>query len=144
MALNSRESASCRCERPNSLKIKLDENIGRRGLDVLRAAGHDVMTVCEQNLGGTADETLFEVCATEGRTLVTLDHDFGQVTRFPPEKSAGLVVLEAGPRASLSSILERLREFLIVARSIQWLARSGSLSRDACAFTFATRKNKQE
>jgi predicted nuclease of predicted toxin-antitoxin system len=98
------------------LKIKLDENVGRRGLELLKAAGHDVMTVREQNLGGSTDEALFDVCASEGRTLVTLDHDFGQVTRFPPERSAGVVVLEVGPRASLSSILARLREFLAVSR----------------------------
>jgi predicted nuclease of predicted toxin-antitoxin system len=98
------------------LKIKLNENIGRRGLELLRAHGHDVMTVMDQGLGGAADEALFEVCAAEGRTLVTLDHDFGQVTRFPPEKSAGVVVLEVGPRASLQSITGRLREFLAVSR----------------------------
>lgn len=109
-------NASCPCQRPNSLKIKLDENVGRRGSELLKAAGHDVMTVREQNLGGATDEALFDVCASEGRTLVTLDHDFGQVTRFPPERSAGVVVLEVGPRASLSSILARLREFLAVSR----------------------------
>jgi predicted nuclease of predicted toxin-antitoxin system len=83
------------------LKIKLDENIGRRGLEFLRAAGHDVMTVRDQDLGGAADEALFEACVSEGRTLVTLDHDFGQVTRFSPERSAGIVVLEQD-RAPLS------------------------------------------
>jgi hypothetical protein len=34
------------------MKIKLDENIGRRGLELLRLAGHDVMTVRDQNLQG--------------------------------------------------------------------------------------------
>jgi hypothetical protein len=41
------------------VKIKLDENIGRRGVDLLRLAGHDVMTVRDQNLQGARDETLF-------------------------------------------------------------------------------------
>lgn len=58
---------------------------------------------------------LFEACASEGRTLVTLDRDFGQVTRFPSEKGAGIVVLEVGPRASLPAILARLRDFLAVS-----------------------------
>lgn len=96
------------------MKFKLDENIGRRGLDLLQAAGHDVVTVRDQGLGGATDERLFQVCAGEGRALITLDHDFGQVTRFPPEQSAGVVVLEVGPRASVPAILGRLRDFLAV------------------------------
>jgi predicted nuclease of predicted toxin-antitoxin system len=76
------------------VKFKLDENIGHHGLELLSAAGHDVMTVRDQGLGGATDEKLFAICASEGRALITLDHDFGQVTRFPPRTSAGIVVLE--------------------------------------------------
>ena len=96
------------------MKFKLDENIGRRGFDLLSAAGHDVMTVRGQALGGATDEKLFEICSSEGRALITLDHDFGQVTRFPPAASAGIVILEAGPRVSIRSILDRLKDFLYV------------------------------
>ncbi|MFZ1416349.1 MAG: DUF5615 family PIN-like protein [Defluviicoccus sp.] len=61
------------------MKIKLDENIGRRGAELLKAAGHDVMTVRDQDLCGVTDQTLFDICAREQRLLITLDHDFGQV-----------------------------------------------------------------
>ncbi len=112
------------------MRFKLDENIGRRGLELLQAAGHDVMTVREQGLGGAADEKLFKICAGEGRALITLDHDFGQVTRFPPEQGAGVIVLEAGPRASIPAILARLRDFLAVleTRSVAgslWIVEPG-------------------
>jgi predicted nuclease of predicted toxin-antitoxin system len=96
------------------VKFKLDENIGRRGQELLKAAGHDVMTVWDQDLHGVGDERLFEICAAEGRALITLDRDFGQVPRFPPEKSAGIVVLEVGPRTTLHGILDRLADFLAV------------------------------
>jgi predicted nuclease of predicted toxin-antitoxin system len=99
------------------VKFKLDENIGRRGLDLIRASGHDVMTVRDQDLQGVADEKLFEVCSAEGRALITLDRDFGQVLRFPPERSAGIIVLEIGPRATLQSILDRLRDLLEVVKT---------------------------
>jgi len=97
------------------MKIKLDENIGRRGVELLKSFGHDVMTVREQNLQGARDEALFKICTDEGRILITLDHDFGQVLRFPPEQGAGLIVLELGPRMTPQSLLDRLQDFLALA-----------------------------
>lgn len=99
------------------MKIKLDENIGRRGADLLKVAGLDVMTVRDQNLRGVSDQALFEVCASEQRVLITLDRDFGQVLRFPPEQSAGIVVLDVGPRPTHAGLLARLRSFLSLVES---------------------------
>ena len=42
------------------------------------------MTVRDQKLQGASDEEVFEVSVGEGRALVTLDRDLGQVLRFPP------------------------------------------------------------
>ena len=96
------------------MRFKLDENIGRRGLELLKACGHDVMTVSDQGLRGVTDEELFQICAAEGRVLIALDRDFGQVTRFPPDQSAGIVVLDFGRRATLQGIIGRLRDFLSI------------------------------
>jgi hypothetical protein len=96
------------------VKLKLDENIGRRGQALLTAAGHDVSTVFDQRMSGVDDERLFRTCASEERSLITLDHDFAQVLRFPPSQSAGVVVLELPARAGPDSLLERIREFLLV------------------------------
>lgn len=97
------------------MKIKLDENIGRRGFEFLREQGLDVMTAVEQRLGGAVDDEIFKVCSAEGRVLITLDHDFGQVLRFPPDQAAGIVILELGPRPTLSGIEARLRDFIALA-----------------------------
>jgi predicted nuclease of predicted toxin-antitoxin system len=99
------------------VRFKVDENLSRRAADLIRAAGHDAVTVASQGLRGAADETLFEVCTAESRALVTLDRDFGQVLRYPPAASAGIVVLEIGPRASHAALLDRVRELLIVLRT---------------------------
>ena len=129
MARKPQESASSR-PRPDNLKIKLDENIGRRGVEFLKAAGHDVMTVRDQRLEGSKDLTLYGVCVQERRVLVTLDRDFGEVLRFPPTPSAGIVVLDVGSRASISAIHGRLRDFLTVADGQQvagklWIVEPG-------------------
>jgi predicted nuclease of predicted toxin-antitoxin system len=97
------------------VKLKVDENISRSGIELLRQETHDVASVPEQGLAGAADEALFRVCVAERRTLVTLDRDFGQVPRFPPSASAGIVILELGGAASRSLLHDRLRDFLALA-----------------------------
>jgi hypothetical protein len=98
------------------VKFKLDENIGNRGRVPLEADGHDVSTVFDQRLSGADDEEIFRICATEGRALITLDHDFAQVLRFPPQQSAGIVVLELPARAAPESLLNRIGEFLLILK----------------------------
>jgi predicted nuclease of predicted toxin-antitoxin system len=94
------------------MKFKLDENIGQRGIELLKTAGHDVMTVRDQGLQGADDEAVFHAIRSEDRALITLDHDFGHVLRFPPETSPGIVILELPARATLQALLDRLRDFL--------------------------------
>ena len=97
------------------MRLKTDENIGRRAVELLRAAGHDVMTVREQNLAGKPDQAIFHACCAERRTLITLDRDFGEPLRFPAEFSAGVVILELGGPASLRQIVNRIGEFMALA-----------------------------
>jgi hypothetical protein len=94
------------------VKLKLDENIGTRGQRLLADAGHDVSTVLDQSLSGVSDDRLFRICSDEGRVLITLDHDFAQTLRYPPEQSAGLVVLELPKRAGPEGLLNRVRELI--------------------------------
>ncbi|HEY1978470.1 MAG TPA: DUF5615 family PIN-like protein [Xanthobacteraceae bacterium] len=99
------------------MKIKADENISASGVDLLRENGHDVATVREQGLSGSADDHIFRVCTSEQRILVTLDRDFGHVPRFPPQESAGIVILELGGPASQQLLHDRLRDFISVGAS---------------------------
>jgi len=112
------------------MKVKLDENLGLLGKSLLEADGHNVMTVAEQELSGTEDKKLYQHCRDEGRILVTLDHDFGQTIRFPPEGTPGIVVLECSGRISPSMILARMTELttLLRTRSIDrelWIVEPG-------------------
>ena len=86
------------------MQFKLDENLGDRGLKRLRDAGHDVMTVREQQLCGQPDFRVIDVCTAEKRCLITLDTDFADTLTYPPEEYAGIILLRLPKKPVLSDI----------------------------------------
>lgn len=114
------------------MKFKLDENIGDIGKVLLIAAGHEVTTVLEQGANGWNDMLIYELCRDEGRVLVTLDRDFGQTLRFPPEKTCGIVVLACPGRQSSATISARIKELIETLKSLRidgalWIVEPGRL-----------------
>ena len=99
------------------MKFKFDENIGRRGQQILRDAGYDVSTVVEQNLSGTPDCDLIEICHQEARCLVTLDLDFSNPLVFKPSRYSGIVVLRLPKRSSFSDLLGALQTLAVALES---------------------------
>ena len=79
------------------MKVKLDENLGRRCVAELQAAGHDVATVAGEDLAGTWDARLIEICRAEERVLVTLDLDFGNPLIFEPRRCIAVFRLPRKP-----------------------------------------------
>jgi predicted nuclease of predicted toxin-antitoxin system len=75
------------------MKFKIDENLPAEVADLLRQSGYEAATVQEQRLGGKADSVIASICRQEGRVLVTLDMDFGDIRVYPPEQFSGLVIL---------------------------------------------------
>ena len=94
------------------MKFKLDENLGLSVAQVLRDAGHDVSTVYDQRLHGATDEAIYDICRHEQRCLVTLDLDFGNVLRFPPEPTAGIIVLRPPGKALVSTLAALARQLV--------------------------------
>ncbi len=94
--------------------VKLDENLGERGRQAFIRAEHDVATVRDQGLAGAVDPRVIQVCQAEGRCLVTLDLDFSNPFRFPPEQYAGIAVLRL-PRQPTPHDLDVAMETLIAA-----------------------------
>ena len=88
----------------NPMLFKLDENLGNRGLNRLREAGHDAMTVREQQLCGHTDSHVIDICAEEKRCLITLDFDFADTLTYPPERYAGIILLRLPKKPMLSDI----------------------------------------
>lgn len=90
------------------MKLKLDENLGQLGAELLGEAGYDVATVLEEGLAGVSDQDLIDQCRREGRALVTLDLDFANPVRFPPDDYPGIAVLRLPGRFTMSRLAELL------------------------------------
>jgi predicted nuclease of predicted toxin-antitoxin system len=113
------------------VKITLDENFDVRLVPLLAEEGHDVETVPAERLSGSPDETIYEVCRAEGRTLITLDMDSANPFRFPPEPTEGIVVVRP-PRPVLSAIRATLVSVLGELRSrpltgVLWIVEPGRI-----------------
>ncbi|OFZ66540.1 MAG: hypothetical protein A2V79_03880 [Betaproteobacteria bacterium RBG_16_56_24] len=97
------------------MKFKIDRNLPIEAADLLKAAGHDAMTVYQQSLGGASDERILDVCKDEDRILITADLDLSDVRRYPPAQTPGYMVLRL-PRQSKQALLD------LLAKAIPMLA----------------------
>jgi predicted nuclease of predicted toxin-antitoxin system len=75
------------------MRFKVDENLPAEVAELLRAAGHDALTVLDEKLGGRPDPAIGQVIKDEKRALVTLDLDFADIRAYPPGEYAGLIAL---------------------------------------------------
>ena len=89
------------------MKLFLDENLSPQHSSELRTEGHDAVSVLEVGLSGASDEQVLRFAVENGRVLVTLDADFANVMRFPPEQTLGVVRLKDHPATE-----ERIRQAL--------------------------------
>jgi predicted nuclease of predicted toxin-antitoxin system len=97
-----------------------------------------VQTVFQERLIGTDDKHLFEICASEGRCLITLDLDFADILRFPPHTGAGVAVLRLSRTLSLS-LLTELVQSLLTALERESIACSVSGAQDQTAADHGSR-----
>ena len=91
-------------------KFKLDENLPLEANDVLLSAGHDALSVMDQQLGGQSDTNIAAVCQQECRVIVTLDLDFADIRTYPPADYSGIVVLRLArlDKRTVLSVIQRL------------------------------------
>jgi predicted nuclease of predicted toxin-antitoxin system len=85
------------------MKFKVDENLPMEVAKQLVTAGHDALTVSDQQLSGHVDSEVIDVCRNEGRALVTLDLGFADIRAYPPAAYPGIVVLRLARLISTAS-----------------------------------------
>jgi predicted nuclease of predicted toxin-antitoxin system len=79
------------------LRFLADENIPRKAVDALRAAGHDVAWIAEE-APSTTDTDVLARAVRDRRVLLTFDKDFGELAfRRGLPADCGIVLLRLSP-----------------------------------------------
>jgi predicted nuclease of predicted toxin-antitoxin system len=93
-------------------RIYADANIPSGVVEYMRATlGWDVLFVLEHDdLRRAHDIEHFRLARRLGRTLVTLDRDYTDDRRFPPQESPGLIVFSAPDERWLRKLLKEADE----------------------------------
>lgn len=94
------------------VRFKLDENFGKTVLPFFRAENLNAKGVLDEGLRGAADEEVLKAACQEDRILLTMDHDFGNVLRYPPSDTPGIVIINNPGRASPAVITFLMQNFL--------------------------------
>jgi len=81
------------------MQFKVDENLPVEAAESLRDAGHDAITIHDQQMVGGLDPQIAAVCQSENRAIVTLDLDFSDIRAYPPGDYHGIIVLRPRTQA---------------------------------------------
>lgn len=94
------------------MKLKLDENLSRHLKQSLSALQHDVMTAAEEGLLSQPDTAIAAAAKLEGRMLLSLDIEFGDLRKYPPGSHPGIILFRPrnfGPLAVNKFVEEFVR-----------------------------------
>ena len=93
------------------MKVKLDENLGRAHVALLKRHGYEADRLFDQGLSGIEDAELWRRVRREGRFLITLDLGFSDVRRHAPGTHPGILLLRPR-RKGRNAVLDVLRRVL--------------------------------
>ena len=82
-------------EKPEKLRLLSDANFPRALTEALRRRGIEVRTAQDLRIERLPDEQILREAAKRGLTVITLDRDFWQDTKFPLRSSGRLIFLDA-------------------------------------------------
>lgn len=79
------------------MKFLVDENVFPKITLHLRSLGHDVKSIQEEGLNRIADDEIVRLAKKEDRAIITFDKHFGNVLKYPPSNTAGIVHIRIHP-----------------------------------------------
>ncbi len=93
------------------MNFKIDENMPVEVAELLKQAGYDAITISDQNLIGTTDTNLANICQKEKRVLITMDTDFADIRTYQPKNFSGIIVMRLN-RQDKTKVLEVFKRII--------------------------------
>ncbi len=104
------------------MRVKVDEDLPKAAVQMLRDRGYEAVSVMEQGMGGWKDPALWEAMQVEQRFLVTADKGFADIRFYAPGTHAGVLLLRPD-QDGIRPIIELL-ERLLGGYDLEALARA--------------------
>ncbi|MDR4503313.1 MAG: DUF5615 family PIN-like protein [Candidatus Scalindua sp.] len=93
------------------MKIKVDEDLPNKVVELLREQGYQAVSVIEQEMGGFKDADLWPIVQAEQRFLITADKGFADIRIYPPGTHCGVLLLRPD-KDGIKPILSLLEKVL--------------------------------
>lgn len=100
------------------MQIKVDEDLPRQAVALLRQKGYQADSVVEQAMSGWKDAKLWQRIQAESRFLITADKGFADIRIYPPSSHGGVMLLrpdQDGIRPTVELIEKVLQSYDINA-----------------------------
>lgn len=78
------------------MTVVVDESVSYGLVEVLRQAGHEVVSVAELPTVGMADQQVFLLVQEHRAVLITRDYHFTNAIRFPAHLTRGILYIRRG------------------------------------------------
>ena len=76
------------------LTILVDECVSHKAILFIQTLNCKTVTPKDLNLLGASNGTLLNLAIREGMILLTEDHGFGDILKFPPDSHCGVILLK--------------------------------------------------
>jgi predicted nuclease of predicted toxin-antitoxin system len=102
------------------VRIKLDENLGRPHIALLKRHGYEADRVFDQGLSGIEDADLWLRVRRDGQFLITLELGFSDVRRYAPGTHPGILLLR--PRRKGRNAVSKVLRRVLMEQRLETLA----------------------